>query len=82
MLDIKTSNPYEWTQGERADWFFKDGVSTKGEKRGMGLTNVCGIVEKYHGTIDMAFDVEDGTKIVVFEIKMKLADERENAGLN
>lgn len=82
MLDIKTSNPYEWAQGEQTDWFFKDGVSTKGEKRGMGLTNVCGIVKKYHGTIEMAFDVKDGIKVVIFEIKMRLADESENAGLN
>ena len=48
----------------------------------MGLTNVCGIVKKYHGTIEMAFDVKDGIKVVIFEIKMRLADESENAGLN
>lgn len=72
LLNIESSNPYEWEEDEKVDRFFKDGMSTKGKQHGIGLANVRKIVKKYHGVMEVAFDKKEEIKLIKFHICLRI----------
>lgn len=70
-IDIKISNPSSYiTQDEIQKWLL-DGVSTKGENRGIGLSNVMDIVEEYNSDFIIYNEEADGTNYLVVELIVK-----------
>lgn len=70
-IDIKISNPSSYvTQNEIQKWLL-DGVSTKGENRGIGLNNVMDIVEEYNSDFIICNEEADGTNYLAVEIIVK-----------
>ena len=71
-VNIRMSNPYDWKSGERFNDFLIDGKSTKGVRRGLGMTNIKEILERYHGSLQVTFDYDDEVKIIQFEIMLPI----------
>lgn len=68
QVQFVISNPYNWVEGENFGKYMVDGKSTKGNKRGYGLTNINSIIERYHGLMQVKFDYDEKIKIIRFEI--------------
>ena len=49
-----------------------DGVSTKGDNRGLGLGNVKRTVEKYHGELEIRCIDKMGVNFIIFRAYMML----------
>ena len=47
------------------DTIFIKGVSSKGENRGIGLYAIHELVERYHGTIEIESEKNEGTEITL-----------------
>lgn len=73
---ISMENPYDWYEGENFHLYLNDGKSSNGAKRGLGLTNVQRIVERYHGLMEINFDYYEGKKIICFTIMLPLKKEK------
>ncbi|MCI5959965.1 MAG: GHKL domain-containing protein [Lachnospiraceae bacterium] len=71
-VNIRMSNPYDWKSGERFNDFLIDGKSTKGVRRGLGMTNIKEILERYHGSLQVTFDYDEEVKIIQFEIMLPI----------
>lgn len=71
-VNIRMSNLYDWKSGERFNDFLIDGKSTKGVRRGLGMTNIKEILERYHGSLQVTFDYDDEVKIIQFEIMLPI----------
>ncbi len=68
MLLIRIANPCDREKSEKLQHFFLEGFSSKGEGRGLGLTNVNRIVTRYEGRSQTMFVNEDGIGKIVFII--------------
>lgn len=76
-VNLLMENPYNWEDGESFDKFMIDGKSTNGKKRGLGLTNIRKVINRYKGLIKVNFDYNKEVKIIRFEIIIPLKRERQ-----
>lgn len=72
-LMIEVSNPCEWKTTVGMPAMIKDGKSTKGENRGLGLGNVRRTLEKYGGTLEIKSTDEYDVNYVIFRARIKLS---------
>lgn len=70
-LMIEVSNPCAW-KVPKMENMADDGVSTKGDNRGLGLGNVKRIVEKYHGELAIRCIDKMGVNFIIFRAYMML----------
>lgn len=70
-LMIEVSNPCAWKVPKMED-MADDGVSTKGDNRGLGLGNVKRTVEKYHGELEIRCIDKMGVNFIIFRAYMML----------
>lgn len=75
-INIIEENPYDWFEGENFDIYLKDGKSSNGNKRGLGLTNARKIIDRYHGLLEVNFDYQEDIKIIRFTITLPLEKEK------
>lgn len=75
-IDIIIENPYDWIDGERFDIYLRDGKSSNGNKRGLGLTNASRIIDRYQGLLEVKFDYREKIKIIRFTITLPLKKEK------
>lgn len=67
-LLIKIENPCDKEKAEKIQHMFLEGVSSKGEGRGLGLSNVNRIVDRYEGRTHVLFVNKDGIGQIVFNV--------------
>lgn len=68
ILVIKIANPCDRAKSEKIQHMFFEGVSSKGEGRGIGLANVNRIVDRYEGRTQATFINDKGIDQIVFNI--------------
>lgn len=72
ILLIKIANPCDRTKSEKVQQMFLEGVSSKGEGRGLGLVNVNRIVDRYEGRTQAIFINDKGIDQIVFSVVLCL----------
>lgn len=76
-VNLLMENPYNWENGENFDKFMIDGKSSNGKKRGLGLTNIRKVIDRYNGLMKVNFDYYNEVKIIRFEVTIPLKRERQ-----
>lgn len=71
-VEIVMSNPFIRDGLGQVEDILQEGVSTKGEGRGLGMSNVTSAVEKYHGKILIKSNKRGNVDFIVFRIRMKI----------
>lgn len=72
-LHIEISNPYSKKKSEKLEGMMEEGKSSKGEGRGLGLSNVKKLVDKYHGSLDIKMIEKIDAEYIIFRIDMPLS---------
>lgn len=70
-IDIRISNPSVYVTQEKIHEWLLDGVSTKGENRGIGLANIMEIVEEYGIDFSIYNEKTDEINYLVAELIIK-----------
>lgn len=68
---IQIANPCDTNVIEHLENIFEEGKSSKGKGRGIGLSNVVRVVDKYHGKIEANNIIKEGVNYIVFDIILK-----------
>lgn len=71
-LFIKVSNPCDKEKAGKMQDMFLEGRSSKGKGRGLGLSNVNRIVDRYEGKLHVHYINKSGSDYIVFNVILNL----------
>lgn len=69
---IAISNPCDKKVTDQIEYMFREGNSSKGKGRGLGLSNVMRAIDRYHGEIKANSTERDGISFIAFHVALKI----------